>query len=139
MSAADKPGLFARLWAVLRQRCPRCRTGPVFRSLFAMNDPCPRCGLVFEREEGYFLGAMYVSYVLGCFLVGAAYFTAVWLWPEVSSLRICLVLMALYLPLMPAVYRYSRVIWLHLDRAISPSDIDAGAYEKLREQGRGGR
>src|SRR5690242_14056243 len=50
------------LWAILRERCPRCRTGRIFRGVFAMNDPCPDCGLLFQREEGYFLGAMYISY-----------------------------------------------------------------------------
>src|SRR5262245_48048790 len=94
------PGLLSRLGAVLRQRCPRCRTGPVFRSLLRMNDPCPHCGLVFEREEGYFLGAMYVSYALGGVIVALAYFAAAWLWPAVNSLTLCLVLFAAYIPLM---------------------------------------
>ena len=133
------PGFFPRLWALLRLRCPRCRTGPVFRSLLRMNDPCPHCGLVFEREEGYFLGAMYVSYALGGVLVAAAYFAAAWLWPGLDSLTLCLLLMAAYLPLMPLVYRYSRVIWLHLDRIVSPTDVDAGAYEKLRGRGTAGQ
>src|SRR5437763_3949115 len=55
--------------AILHQKCPRCRTGRIFRSsilrLFArMNERCPVCDLRFEREEGYFLGAMYISYGL---------------------------------------------------------------------------
>ena len=29
-----------------------------------MHDRCPACGLKFEREPGYYLGAMYVSYGL---------------------------------------------------------------------------
>ena len=29
-----------------------------------MFERCPVCGLKFEREQGYFLGAMYVSYAL---------------------------------------------------------------------------
>jgi uncharacterized protein (DUF983 family) len=132
------PGFLPRLGAILRLRCPRCRTGRVFRSLLRMNDPCPHCGLVFEREEGYFLGAMYVSYALGGVLVAAAYFAAAWLWPSLDALTLCLLLMAAYVPLMPVIYRYSRVIWLHIDRAVSPSDVDAGAYEKWREQGHGG-
>jgi uncharacterized protein (DUF983 family) len=74
-------GVLAGLWAVVRMRCPRCRRGRMFKGLLQMNDPCPVCGLIFEREEGYFLGAMYVSYVLGCAVVGAAYFLAAALWP----------------------------------------------------------
>jgi len=40
-----------------------------------MHDRCPGCGLHFNREPGYFLGAMYISYGLGLaviFIFGAA-------------------------------------------------------------------
>src|SRR5262245_38918403 len=79
----ERRGTLARLWAILAQRCPRCLTGRVFRGTFAMNDPCPVCGQIFQREEGYFLGAMYVSYVLGCGIVGAAYLAVVAFSPDV--------------------------------------------------------
>lgn len=132
-STTTRPGgLFGRAKAILLQRCPCCFRGRVFRGLFRMNDPCPACGALFEREEGYFLGAMYVSYALGAVLVGAAYFAASAMWPDVGPWALCLGLFAGYLPLMPVIYRYSRVIWMHLDRIVSPSDTDAGAYEKLR-------
>jgi hypothetical protein len=34
-----------------------------------MHEYCPVCGLKFEREEGYFLGAMYISYGLALFTI----------------------------------------------------------------------
>src|SRR5436309_3896909 len=77
-SPPAKRGLMRRIgetvWAVLRHRCPRCHQGKMFRGLFTMNDPCPVCGLLFQREEGTFLGAMYVSYVLAGVLMAAIYF-----------------------------------------------------------------
>ncbi len=36
-----------------------------------MHDECPSCGLRFNREPGYFLGAMYVSYGLALVAIGA--------------------------------------------------------------------
>lgn len=36
----------------LRRRCPRCGAVGLFPSLLTIHDPCPRCGLVFEREDG---------------------------------------------------------------------------------------
>src|SRR3954447_20105107 len=58
--------------SIVQQRCPRCRVGKIFRnSIFKiyrwpkMYEHCPECGLKFEREGGYFLGAMYISYGLG--------------------------------------------------------------------------
>ena len=57
------------LKGVLLQVCPRCRTGKIyatsiFLSLPKMDDQCAVCRLWFEREEGYFLGAMIVDYAL---------------------------------------------------------------------------
>jgi uncharacterized protein (DUF983 family) len=130
--ATSHGGILGGLLAMTRLRCPRCRQGRVFRSLLQMNDPCPLCGLIFQREEGYFLGAMYVSYVLGCIVVGTAYFASWVLWPDAPSLPLCLILFAGYVPLMPWVYRYSRVIWMHMDYLVSPGESAAGSYEKLR-------
>jgi len=127
------------LWAMLRQRCPRCRAGRIFRGRFTMNDPCPVCGLVFQREEGYFLGSMYTSYVISCTLLTAFYFIAVAILPGWNSILLALVAMVPYLPLIPGVFRYSRVTWIYFERAGCPSDITAGPYEKirLREAGKG--
>ena len=54
---------------VFHQLCPRCRIGSIFRSSIfrgypSMRERCPVCQLKFEREQGYFLGAMYISYGL---------------------------------------------------------------------------
>src|SRR5438552_17405160 len=60
--------------AILHQKCPRCHSGAIFRSsifrgFVKMNERCPVCDLKFEREEGYFLGAMYISYGLDLILI----------------------------------------------------------------------
>jgi hypothetical protein len=100
----------------------------------AMNDPCPNCGLIFQREEGYFLGAMYFSYVLSAVLLTAFYFTASALLPDWNSSAVALVALIPYLPFVPAVFRYSRVLWIYLDRTTDAGDVSAGPYEKLRLQ-----
>src|SRR5262245_17317767 len=56
--------LRTRLKVIAAGLCPRCRGGRIFRGRLAMNETCPACGLRFERESGYFTGAMYVSYIL---------------------------------------------------------------------------
>ena len=55
---------------ILRKRCPACRRGAVFRSLWKMNENCPVCGLDFDRgDPGYFTGAMYASYAMAIPLI----------------------------------------------------------------------
>lgn len=116
-----------RFMAMLRQRCPRCREGLVFRGLWTMNDPCPVCGLVFEREPGYFLGALYVSYPLSALAMTTIFYFGRWLWPAWNEMTVALVAFIVYLPLIPLVFRYGRVIWLHYDRLLAPSEASSHA------------
>ncbi len=126
-------GLWGGLWALLRMRCPRCRQARLFRNRFEMNDPCPVCGLLFQREEGYFLGAMYVGYFLATAILVPLYLVAALLLPQWDSVMIALLATAAYLPFVPLVFRYSRVVWIYLDRAVCGSDTSAQPYEKLRK------
>src|SRR5262245_29618535 len=95
-----------KLLGLIRQRCPRCLRGKIFRGLFDMNDPCPICGLVFEREQGYFLGAMYFSYLLAVIVLAGGYFLLKWRLPHWNDYAIIAGLVVFYIPLMPVVFRY---------------------------------
>jgi uncharacterized protein (DUF983 family) len=123
--------------ALLQMRCPRCREGKMFKGFAAMNDPCPVCGLVFEREPGYFFGAMYFSYGLAVLILVPLYFLADWLFPNVDYLLVPLIAFIPYLPLIPTVFRYSRVLWIYFDRSITPSELSSHqGWTKWREQHR---
>jgi uncharacterized protein (DUF983 family) len=104
------------LAGLLRQRCPRCRQGRVFRTATRMNEACPVCGLAFTREEGYFLGAMYVSYALSTLFLGLGMLAIHLIWPDLDLGLAVLAAVVAYLPFVPAVFRYSRVIWIYFDR-----------------------
>jgi uncharacterized protein (DUF983 family) len=45
----------------LTKHCPRCGAGKLFKRWTAMVSDCPKCAYHFEREEGFFLGAMVVN------------------------------------------------------------------------------
>lgn len=135
VTAAPPRGSFLQqLAAILAQRCPRCRRGKIFRKGIVMNDPCPECGMVFEREPGYLLGAMYFSYFLGVAIIAPLFFLGIWLLPDWNQIAVAGIVLAIYLPLVPIVFRYSRVIWIHYDRMLAPSDLsDHGGWRKWRE------
>jgi len=84
-----------------------------------MYERCPVCDLKFEREEGYFLGAMYISYGLG--LTSVALLSAlVWelsRWPLVKSIIGGTIL---FLPFAPVLTWMARVLWIYMDQAIDP-------------------
>jgi len=84
-----------------------------------MHQRCPSCGLKFEREPGYFLGAMYLSY--GLALVVIVFLAAIlWAASNWSLQKITVVAILLFLPTAPALTLFSRVLWIYLDQAIDP-------------------
>ena len=114
----------SRLRAIALLRCPRCYRGRVFRGSFATNDRCPVCGLKYMREPGYFVGAMYFSYALAIPIIALFTLIAYVLMPGRPLYQLVLVGWAAFLPLVPTVYRYSRVMWLHFDHYYDPSTDD---------------
>jgi hypothetical protein len=91
----------------------------LWRTYLATNERCPECNLKFEREPGYFLGAMYFSYMLSIPPVLVLVLLLWWL----TAWRFDVVLVAAfvaYLPLVPLVTRFARVVWLHVDRHFDP-------------------
>ncbi len=100
---------------ILRLRCPACWTGAMFAGPLRMNPRCPHCDYQFDRGNGYFIGAMYSSYLLSLGLaavVAGALFWAGWsVWPIVGA---CAIAVSLAGPL--AIFPYSRVLWVWAER-----------------------
>ena len=53
----------------LLKRCPICGTGSLFTRWFRMKERCPGCQYLFEREEGFFLGAYVINLAIAQGLV----------------------------------------------------------------------
>ncbi len=104
--------------AILRQRCPICHEGKVFASLWRMNERCPHCGVQLEREPGYFLGAMYYSYGMAVILLVPLGIVA-WVY-ELSAGWLGFIAVLQTTLLSPLIFRYSRVLWLHMDQRFDP-------------------
>jgi uncharacterized protein (DUF983 family) len=110
-----------RAAAVLLMRCPRCLSGSVWKGFITMNVACPVCGMVFDRESGYFAGAMVVSYALAVPILAAIVLALI----KIVGLDVVVALIignTAYLVLVPFIFRYSRVLWLHLDWLIDPGE-----------------
>lgn len=109
---------------ILRQMCPRCRQGHMFRPFtfrgwLSMYETCPVCHMKFDREQGYFIGAMYVSYGLSIPPV-LALVVILWRLAGWSFGAAVFGAFVAYLPFVPFVVRISRVVWIYIDRAVDP-------------------
>ena len=100
------------------QRCARCGSGHLFHRYFTMVDDCPRCGLHFEREEGYWAGALAINIgVAGAVFIvtfGVALALTV---PDVpvAPLLVILIPLMILVPLLG--YPFSKTVWVAVDRA----------------------
>ena len=120
--SAPRPSTFV---AIVRGLCPRCRAGRIFRGsmlwLTPMNSRCPVCSLKFEREPGYFLGAMYISYAMAVPVLGAL--LALFWWLTSWNWTYILLASALaFLPFTPGLALFARVLWIYLDRGVDPGE-----------------
>jgi uncharacterized protein (DUF983 family) len=101
------------------RRCARCGSGHLFHRYFTMVDDCPRCGLHFEREQGYWAGALAINigFAGAVFIVtfGVALALTVPDVPVVPLLAILIPLMIL-VPLLG--YPFSKTLWVAVDRAL---------------------
>ena len=112
------------LSSILRQLCPRCRSGKIFPSsiycgLPRINDRCPHCGLDFNREAGYFLGAMYISYALALAVI-CGFGAVLWVVTRWRVDKVALWAVVGFLPLAPMLTFLSRVLWIYLDQGVDP-------------------
>lgn len=116
----------SKFQAILEGKCPRCRKGDLFTypisnisKFYITNVNCPNCNLRFEQEPGFFFGAMYISYA---FVVGILLITAVLIYNIFDDPPLIAYIIAVPLIVfitLPFIFRYSRIIYLHLIGGIS--------------------
>lgn len=106
---------------VLQCKCPKCKKGDIFVDrgnilLFKipkMNDRCKECHFRFEKETGFFFGAMFVSYALATAQMIAS-LIIFWLFIDLSPLNVFLIITVTAFLLATINYRISRSIWIYL-------------------------
>ncbi|HEV3471244.1 MAG TPA: hypothetical protein VG148_18105 [Pyrinomonadaceae bacterium] len=55
--------MVAALIRCLLLRCPACGLASIVLRPFQVKDRCPACGVLFKREEGFFVGAIAINVV----------------------------------------------------------------------------
>jgi uncharacterized protein (DUF983 family) len=112
--------IFRALSGGIRLRCARCGEGGLMAraATLRMHKSCPRCGWVFEREEGYWTGAMGINLVLNELLTSAV---ALLLWWRGAPLAVTLgvgILVAVLFPIL--FYPFAKSFWMRFDLLVHP-------------------
>jgi uncharacterized protein (DUF983 family) len=107
---------------ILNNDCPNCHNGKVFneKNIFfnlgfpKMNEYCSHCDYKFEKEPGYFFGAMYVNYGLTVAQGIATYLIAHLFFKETFDLRMIPIIAGTIIVLSPFNIRFSRLLWIYM-------------------------
>jgi len=114
-------------------RCPACGRATFVRGLLSCHEACRNCGLVFEHDDGFFLGAVVLNYTAS-FLLGvgpAIVAVAMGAW-SVQLALIYGVAVSILLPVL--LYWHAKSLWLAVFYTLVPDDLRTAARRR-----RGGR
>ncbi|HYI45620.1 MAG TPA: DUF983 domain-containing protein [Actinomycetota bacterium] len=117
-----QPNVRTLVWRGLTKKCPVCGRGKVFESWFHMRKRCTACGYTFEREEGYWVGALIVNIAFAeiwfaVLFVGVLLATL----PDVAWVPLLVVALITNGLLPVFFYPYSRSLWMALDLHFHPA------------------
>ena len=132
------------LWRAFARRCPYCGAPGIFCGYFVLREQCSNCGVQFEREDGYFLGAYALNLIVAELLgLGLAIFLLFrtqlsrldLIWQEILAITLAILFPLIFFP-------FSRGVWMAMDitfhppREPLPPDLRApedGAGERLHK------
>ncbi len=109
--------------ATIKMKCPRCHEGDLFetknpflwKKLTKMHDKCSNCNLKYERETGFFYGAMYISSFINMLLFVAFIIVYYIYFDERLDWRFYMLgYVLLTILITPLLYRLSRSIWIEI-------------------------
>lgn len=106
---------------ILKNKCPNCRKGDVFSysgNIFLlkmpkMNQRCQNCNYKFEKETGFFFGAMFVSYTIAAAIM-IALMVVGWYLLDMTPLNVFMAIVFLIILSSTWNFRLSRTIWIYM-------------------------
>ena len=115
------------LWRCLKLLCPACGRASIVDRPFNLKHRCTACGVIFKREEGFFVGAIMANVVATEALILVVYFSCLLFtrFDERVTLTI-LFIVGLTFPI--AFYHHSWSLWLGMDHLIE--GLPRGQYRE---------
>ena len=121
MTIERSGGTGRRLLRAVVARCPLCGSNGIWRSFGQLHATCPGCGYRFEREPGYWAGALTVNIGVAMALFFVVFVGGLFLfWPDVpwTGLLIATLVAMAVAPI--ALYPQSKTLWVWVDQLVHP-------------------
>ena len=127
----DRPRIGLTVWRSLKLQCPVCGRASIVARPFNLKARCDACGVIFKREEGFFVGAIMANVVATEVFIIVIYLVSIILTNLNEGLMLTvLFVVAVGFPL--AFYHHAWSLWLAMDHLIEglPMTKDGQAGNK---------
>jgi|SRR5882724_11455183 len=112
----DPRTILLTLGRCLKLKCPACGEASIVGRPFQVKERCAVCGVIFKREEGFFVGAIMANVVATEATILIAYFICLFLISNEQTMLTILFIVGVTFPLV--FYHHSWSLWLGLDHLI---------------------
>ena len=113
----DPRTILATFGRCLKLRCPVCGQASIVERPFNLKHICSACGVIFKREEGFFVGAIMANVVATEVFILIVYFACV-LFTNLGDRTMLTILFVIGVSFPLAFYHHAWALWLGMDHLI---------------------
>ena len=113
----DSRKILPTLARCLKLRCPACGHASIVERPFNLKHRCDFCGVIFKREEGFFVGAIMANVVATEAFILVAYLACLML-TNLRDQTMLTILFAIGIVFPLAFYHHAWALWLGMDHLI---------------------
>lgn len=113
----DRRRIGLTLWRSMKLQCPVCGRASIVARPFNLKHRCDACGVIFKREEGFFVGAIMANVVATELFILAIYMATI-LFTNLDERVMLTILFVAGITFPLAFYHHAWSFWLALDHLI---------------------
>ena len=113
----DRPRIGLTIWRSLKLQCPVCGRASIVARPFNLKHRCDSCGVIFKREEGFFVGAIMANVVTTEAFIVAIYLACITL-TNLNEKVLLTILFVVGISFPLAFYHHAWSLWLAMDHLI---------------------
>jgi len=113
----DRPRIGLTIWRSLKLQCPVCGRASIVARPFNLKHRCDSCGVIFKREEGFFVGAIMANVITTEAFIVAIYLACITL-TNLNEKVLLTILFVVGISFPLAFYHHAWSLWLAMDHLI---------------------
>lgn len=112
-----RPRISLTIWRSLKLQCPVCGRASIVARPFNLKHFCDACGVIFKREEGFFVGAIMANVVATEVFIVVIYLACITL-TNLNERIMLTILFVVGLTFPLGFYHHAWALWLAMDHLI---------------------